>query len=217
MPAALNSLEQQILDYMVRYLRANTYQPSIREIGEEFGIRSTKTVSEHLRALDEKGYLKRDPSRSRGIRILGVDLSPQTVSVPCYPGIPDNSEGFISDGVEAYLAVDRRLGGAKGCYFIRARGDTFAGLGVEPESLLLVEPSSGSRPGDGDLAVGRVNGAAELLRIHAADEGFEVATASGDPDRLRVESLDELELSGRVTALYRRFDGAPVTPAPTAH
>ena len=42
----LNELERQILDYMVQYLRTNTYQPSIREIGERFRIKSTKTVSE---------------------------------------------------------------------------------------------------------------------------------------------------------------------------
>jgi SOS-response transcriptional repressor LexA len=88
MPAVLNDLERNILDYMVRYLRTHTYQPSIREIGEEFGIRSTKTVSEYLTALAEKGYLERDPSRSRGIRILGVDLNPHTVSVPCFPEPP---------------------------------------------------------------------------------------------------------------------------------
>ena len=60
----LTEIEEKILDYMVSYLRENTYQPSIREIGERFGIKSTKTVSEHLQALAEKGFLERDPSRS---------------------------------------------------------------------------------------------------------------------------------------------------------
>ena len=48
MPPNLSEIERKILDYMVGYLRENTYQPSIREIGERFGIKSTKTVSEHL-------------------------------------------------------------------------------------------------------------------------------------------------------------------------
>jgi repressor LexA len=43
MPTALTDIERRILDYMVDYLRSNTYQPSIREIGERFGIKSTKT------------------------------------------------------------------------------------------------------------------------------------------------------------------------------
>jgi SOS-response transcriptional repressor LexA len=67
-------MERRILDYLVDYLKRNTYQPSIREIGKRFGIKSTKTVSEHLQALADKGYIEREASRSRGVRILGLNL-----------------------------------------------------------------------------------------------------------------------------------------------
>ena len=65
---------------MVYYLRANTYQPSIREIGERFGIKSTKTVSEHLQALADKGFLETGPLPVQGVKILGMDLDAQAVS-----------------------------------------------------------------------------------------------------------------------------------------
>lgn len=217
MPAVLNSLEQRILDYMVRYLRTHTYQPSIREIGEEFGIRSTKTVSEHLKALAEKGYLQRDPSRSRGVRILGVDLNPQTLSIPCYPGIPDDTTGFVSDGVEAYLAVDRRLGGAKGCYFIRARGDAYIAAGIEDGSLLLVEPMREPGIADGDLVVVRLGDAPQLARVHRSEAGYSLQPGTpGSPPHV-IDDPEKLMCSGRVTAFYRRLDGAPVTASLTAH
>ncbi|HEX5521520.1 MAG TPA: hypothetical protein VFX29_07465, partial [Longimicrobiaceae bacterium] len=64
MPDRLTKLERRILDYMVDYLKRNTYQPSIREIGKRFNIKSTKTVSEHLQALADKGFIERDASRS---------------------------------------------------------------------------------------------------------------------------------------------------------
>ena len=111
MPPSLNDIERKILDYMVQYLRSNTYQPSIREIGERFGIKSTKTVSEHLQALADKGFLERDPSRSRGVRILGVDLSGDTVSVPFYREMPTDKAGVRVDRAEMHLSLDRRLGG----------------------------------------------------------------------------------------------------------
>jgi len=81
---SLTGVERDILDFMVLYLRTHTYQPSIREIGEQCGIKSTKTVSEHLESLSEKGFLERDPARCRGVRIVGLDLQPQTVTVACY-------------------------------------------------------------------------------------------------------------------------------------
>ena len=82
MPEALTKVERRILDYLIEYLRKNTYQPSIREIGKRFGIKSTKTVSEHLQALADKGYIERDASRSRGVRIMGMNLYRKLVHAP---------------------------------------------------------------------------------------------------------------------------------------
>lgn len=218
MPAVLNDIERKILDYMVRYLRSNTYQPSIREIGEEFGIRSTKTVSEHLRALAQKGYLERDPSRSRGIRILGVDLSPDTVSIPCFSDLPDTVSGFASDGVEAYLAMDRRMGGGRGAYFVRVRTAALSGLGVDAGDLLLVEPAGVKELRHGDLAVVRLNAQPELFRVRTAGGRMSLRSGAPDAEPVVVEAPDRLDVAGRVTALYRRLDDAPVaTTPPTAH
>ena len=122
MEQSITEIERKILDFMVHYLRTNTYQPSIREIGERFGIKSTKTVSEHLQALADKGFLERDPARSRGVKILGVDLSAQTVSVPCYHELPQDRAGLRTEQAEMHLTLDRRLAGAKGSFFVRATG-----------------------------------------------------------------------------------------------
>ena len=111
MPPNLSEIERKILDYMVGYLRENTYQPSIREIGERFGIKSTKTVSEHLQALATKGFLERDPSRSRGVKILGMDLNAQAISVPCFSTLPEDRSSQRASRAEMFLTLDRRLAG----------------------------------------------------------------------------------------------------------
>ncbi len=217
MPAVLTDTERKILDYMVRYLRANTYQPSIREIGEEFGIRSTKTVSEHLRALAEKGYVERDPSRSRGIRILGVDLSPQTVSVPCFTSLPDDRTGFASDGVEAYLSIDRRMTGSKGSYFVRTRGDAFSGMGIDDGDLILVEPAVREELRDGDLAVVQGREAPGVFRVRRMEAGLALLNGRAAPEEGPLVLSPEQRVTGKVTAVYRRLDGVQVVTSPTAH
>ena len=95
MPEVLSKIERRILNYLVDYLKDNTYQPSIREIGKRFGIKSTKTVSEHLQSLADKGFIERDASRSRGVKILGMNLSPGVLNVPMY--------GRIAAGVPAAI------------------------------------------------------------------------------------------------------------------
>lgn len=213
MPNALTDLEQNILDYMVQYLRANTYQPSVREIGEAFGIRSTKTVTEYLAKLAEKGYLERDPSRSRGVRILGVDLNPHTVAIPVYPELPSGSTGFETDGVEAWLSIDRRFGAGRGAYFLRVRGARFTGLDVADGDLLLVEPASEATIRNGDLAVARVEGAMGLFRVERTEAGVWLGRGAGASS----VPMARAEVKGRIAALHRRLDGATLPLSPTAH
>jgi repressor LexA len=216
MPAVLSDLERNILDYMVRYLRTHTYQPSIREIGEEFGIKSTKTVSEHLSALAEKGYLERDPSRSRGVRILGVDLSPNTVSVPCYGALPDPDAHRVTSGVETYLNLDRRLCGANGAYFVRARGSEYSAAGIESGDLFLVEPVDVTRVRDGDLVVAGLGDGQGLYRVYRTGRSATLHPADGS-ESLHVDRADDLHVTGRVSVLHRRLDGAGIPHSATAH
>lgn len=140
MPQALTDLERRALDYIVEYLRENTYQPSIREIGRRFGLKSTKTVSELLHSIEAKGYIERDPSRSRGVRLLGLNLRSEAVSVP-----------VLDAGGEAVerLFVDRRLTGPAGCYFLEMRGNELMADGIRSGDLVLIEPVMGpATPGD---------------------------------------------------------------------
>ncbi len=222
MPVVLSDLERRILDYMVQYLRTHTYQPSIREIGEEFGIRSTKTVSEHLGALAEKGYLERDPSRSRGIRILGVDLDPNTVAIPLFAELPRAARGFESDGVEGWLSVDRRLGAARGAYYLRVRDGRWRAFDLRAGDHVLVEPAGVSDLGHGDLAVLHLNGEPELYRVDRSVEGGREGRAlrlrsARSGEATLVEDPERLVVGGRVAGLHRRFDDAPLPVSSTTH
>ena len=205
MPASLSDIERRILDYMVAYLRRHTYQPSIREIGEQFAIRSTKTVSEHLQALTEKGYLERDPSRSRAVRILGVDLNPDTVTVPCFSAVPAPADPRLGDDGEALLALDRRLAGGEGSYFVVAPAGLDA-FEIREGDYLLVDPVPAGELLDGEMAAVRVNGTRGFARF-TREGGVALlhGPAFGETPVV-VEDLSRVPVLGRVCALFRRMD-----------
>ena len=161
---SLTAIETKILDFMVLYLRSNTYQPSIREIGERFGIKSTKTVSEHLQALADKGFLERDPSRSRGVKILGMDLSAQTVSVACFSSLP-SGVGTPAGPPEAHYSIDRRLAGPKGSFFVRARADELAAINVNEGDLLLIEPTRVADLDEDSVVAANITGSTSYYRF----------------------------------------------------
>lgn len=214
MPQGMTDIERKILDYMVTYLRSNTYQPSIREIGERFGIKSTKTVSEHLQALADKGFLERDPSRSRGVKILGVDLQPDAVTVPCFDALPGDRSATAVD----HLTVDRRLAGTKGSFFVRARGDELAALGLVEGDWVLLEPAEAHEVPDGGVVAAEIGGApARWGRVSRNGRGIYVqGLRRGDAPTL-VEDLSRIRVLGRVAGFVRRFDGTPAGANLTAH
>jgi repressor LexA len=208
----LTEIERKILDFMVQYLRANTYQPSIREIGERFGIKSTKTVSEHLQALADKGWLERDPSRSRGVKILGVDLNAETVSVPCFAKLP--VDGVTVDA-EMFVSVDRQLGSEKGSFMVRAASGDLAVLGVAEGDLVLVSPASVEDVDDGSVVVAEIGNGSAFHRLVRNGKGLYLEALRPGGETTLVEDPATVRLIGRVIGFYRRMDeAAPVNLTP---
>jgi len=216
MPTALTDIERKILDFMVSYLRTNTYQPSIREIGERFGIKSTKTVSEHLQALAGKGFLERDASRSRGVRILGMDLNPDAVSLPCFRDLPDRRSSW-PDHAESFLTLDRKLVGTRGAFVVRARGEDLSVLGVIEGDYLLVEPTSLDQVEDGGVVMVRNDGGSAYRRISRNGRGVYLHELCAGVGPVLVEDPAKVELVGRVSALIHRMDGRALDVSLTAH
>jgi repressor LexA len=198
MPQPLNELERRVLDYLIEYTRSNTYQPSIREIGREFAIKSTKTVSELLQSLADKGWIERDPSRSRGVRLLGVEMR-GTFSVP----LADPVEG----DEPARFELDKRLVDAStGAFLATMRGSHLMEDCVRNGDLLLVEPADIDQLKTGDIVLARAGSETGVRRCIRNGTGVlleptrpeEVATS------LTLEQAKSV-IQGVVTTVVRRL------------
>jgi repressor LexA len=187
MPEALTPMEQRIYNFLIDHLKKETYQPSVREIGSRFGIRSTKTVTEHLQSLQRKGYLDRTPSRSRALRILGLDLSPRTYTIPLYP----NADGQ-QESPETSFDLDRTIACSADCFLVRVNGDHLKERGVSDGDLLLVEPRD-------RLAAGATVVVEKAGRIELVEGDGDGAGAGGRRNSGR-------RVLGVARALFRAFD-----------
>ncbi|MBI4546118.1 MAG: hypothetical protein HY703_13040 [Gemmatimonadetes bacterium] len=220
----LTQLERRILDYLVDYLRRNTYQPSIREIGRRFGIKSTKTVSEYLQSLADKGWIERDPSRSRGVRLLGLDLHADCVTVPCYELSSSASAPQDRGSAVERFELDRKLAGPGSAFFLRMTGGSLGAEGIFEGDFLLVEPVPLAELEDGDLFAVRQGDGLQVARHSnpAAHDAMapnstrptrpESAVSPGGPRRAA--------MLGRVIGIFRRLrlpsglEAVPVMAAP---
>ena len=218
---SLTDIERQILEFMVAHLRSHTYQPSVREIGSRFGIKSTKTVSEHLQSLAEKGFIDRDPSRSRGIRIRGVDLNAQVTSLPCFEDLDEASAGFRNGTRQARLSLDQSLVGAGGGFVVRAPRSRLAAAGINEGDFLVVQPVGAREMAEGEIVVARARGQADFYQLRRCNgsrpSGFELHRIGGGAPAADGTAVRCPVIVGRVAALFRSLDDTPLTVPITPH
>jgi repressor LexA len=199
MPDQLNELERRVLDYLVEYLRTNTYQPSIREIGREFSIKSTKTVSELLQSLAHKGWIERDPSRSRGVRLIGVEMRAHPVSLPLY----ESPDATTPSG---QIQLDRTIVAAHGAYLVAMAGEHLVEEGVRPGDLLIIEPVEFAALENGDLVLAHSGGTTAARRfVRNGSEMTLEPTRRGEMALALTARQATSVVRGRVTGVVRRL------------
>ena len=167
MSEPLTQLEEQVYHYMIDFLAENTYQPSVREIARQFRIKSTKTVSDLLHALEGKGYIQRDESRSRGVRLIGFAGASATQPVAIYDGAEDGQPIAREQNRKAFITVDRRFLPGPDVYCVKASAGGLPARGILDGDLLMVSPSS--TPKDGDIVATRANGQTHVKPFASGD------------------------------------------------
>src|SRR3569833_4704852 len=144
----LTQLESRVYHYMIDFLAENTYQPSIREIARKFRIKSTKTVSDLLHSLETKGYIEREESRSRGVRILGFSATGNTQPVPYYGQIHAGDPALLPEHRAGFITMDRRVLAGEDAFFLKVKGDSMNGRAILDGDYVLISPSAKAKDGD---------------------------------------------------------------------
>ncbi len=208
MPETLSAVERRILNFLADYLREHTYQPSIREIGRQFGIRSTKTVSEHLQSLANKGYIERDGARSRGVRIRGLDLRRAPTLIPLYGRVAAGDPVLLRDNVEREYGVDPALVRSPDSFFLRVAGRSMERAGILDGDLVLIEPAGTGEVGDGDIVAARVDGGATVKRFSDRDGQVTLRPEGPEGEPIVVSEHQDFAVLGRVAGLVRSVGAA---------
>lgn len=210
MPEQLTPLERRVYQYMIDFLAENTYQPSIREIAKKFRIKSTKTVSDLLHSLTSKGYIERDQSRSRGVRILGYAAAGQTQPVPYYGKIHAGEPALVPENRECYITVDRRFLPGDDTFFMRVTGDSMVGRGILDGDYVMVSPSA--RAKDGDVVAARVASAATVKTLTHRGMTIVLEPANEGEAAIEVGPKDDFSILGVVSGVFRPFYDQPQIP-----
>ena len=171
----LTKKQQETLDYLKNYLSENNEAPLLSEMKEEFGLNSTRSVTQRLDSLEKKGYITRDHFRHRGIRIVtSIDdnLGKQFVQLPVYASVGCDNETIIAqdDNITGYISVDKELIGSRKVVVMKAVGDSMVDAGVNNGDYVLIEETELVE--DGDRVVAIVGDMAVLKKLQEIDNGY---------------------------------------------
>jgi repressor LexA len=203
MADSLTEIERRVYHYLLDFLAENTYQPSVREIGRRFRLKSTKTVVDILQSLALKGYVTREAGRSRGLRLLGFSSIGQTQPVPLYRRLNTEEPLLADENRERFIAMDRTFVPSDDAFFLRVEDDGMIERGIQRGDLVLVNPAA--RAHDGDAVVARVD--EQVLVRLLSHRGAQLALTPAGPDQREVVvgPSDDFAIVGTVAAVIRPF------------
>lgn len=203
MTEPLTPLERRVYHYLIDFLAENTYQPSIREIAKKFRIKSTKTVSDLLGSLSQKGFIERDQSRSRGVRIVGHSGQANTQPVPYYGQVTSGEPALRPDQRLGYLTMDRRFLPSDDVFFLRMKGESMIGRGILHDDYVLVSPSA--RAKDGDIVAARLGEDATVKTLTHRGATIVLEPANDSERAIEVGPRDDFAVLGVVCGVFRPF------------
>jgi repressor LexA len=202
MAEPLTPIERKVYHFLLDFLAENTYQPSIREIGKKFRIKSTKTVSDLLQSLSAKGYIERDPSRSRGVRIVGYSGPTRVQPLAVYDRVAAGDGNPRIEDRAGHVSFDRRFVPGDDAFVLRMKGDTLKNRGILDGDYVIVSPSA--PPHEGDIVAvrfGEETSVRTLGAIDAANAALDAAQSFAP-----TETLDgAFSVVGVVCGVFRPF------------
>lgn len=156
----LNARQKQILEYIRVCIDERHLPPSVREIGEEIGLSSPSSVHVHLKALEDKGYIVRQGSKSRSMSITDKgavskskaarrsDDSRDFATLPLVGRVAAGSPILAEQNIEEQIKLPIALVGDKNSFLLTVKGDSMIEAGIFDGDIVIVRESSSARNGD---------------------------------------------------------------------
>ncbi|MBI1748251.1 MAG: transcriptional repressor LexA [Acidobacteria bacterium] len=199
----LTDRQRGILDFIYRMVKQLGYPPTMRQIGKEFGIRSTNGVRAHLRALQKKEYIKRNAYTSRGIELLGAGLrnalNTEVLEIPVISRVAAGTPLLAVENIDDTLVLNRDLIKGEGLFALRIQGDSMIEAGILDGDYVLVCPQATAD--NGTIVVALLGEEATVKTFFCEPDG----RIRLQPANARLEPIltNNVQIVGQVVGLLR--------------
>lgn len=204
--------QREIYEFISKEVADKGYPPSVREIASAVGLSSPSTVHTHLSALEQKGYIKRDPSKPRAIVVCTMEGSTEeapvhthepvvdedVVSLPLLGQVAAGAPILAEQNVEENIKLPLSIIGDRNSFLLKVRGESMIEAGILNGDYVVVQETQTAR--NGEIVVALIEDEATVKTFYREADRIRL-----QPENKTMEPIYAVNprILGRVTALFR--------------
>lgn len=204
--------QQAVLDCIEECIRENGYGPTVREVCQSIGLSSPSTVHVHLRALEDKNLITRDPLKSRSIQLTypleGQEDNPvdfkdeyrNLVSLPLVGDVAAGTPILAEENISDTITLPTEIVGDAAAFLLSVKGDSMIEAGINSGDYVVVKEQKTAD--NGDIVVALVEDGATVKRFYKESDHIRL-----QPENSSMESIIARDcfIAGKVVAVFRRL------------
>ncbi len=200
---ALTTRQQEIYDFLKQQILERGYPPSVREICEAVHLKSTSSVFAQLERLENKGYIKRDPSKPRAIEICDdsfQSIRTETASIPVVGTVAAGQPILATQNIDSYFPIPLERVPSGQAFVLKVKGDSMVNIGIMNGDYVMVESCNEAK--NGDLVVALVDDSATVKNFYKEDGHIRLQPQN---DSMEPIIVDDCTILGKVFGVYRFY------------
>lgn len=192
----------EVYNFLKSYTENRGFPPSVREICEAVGLSSTSTVHGHLKRLEKKGLIKRDPSKPRALEIVELNTNKkEMINIPIVgkvtAGVPILATENIEDTFPLPLEYIRHN---KELFMLKVTGKSMINVGINDGDLAIIEKTESAV--NGEIVVALIDNEATIKTFYKEKGHFRLQPENDNMDPIIVEDCSIL---GKLVGIYRQY------------
>lgn len=197
-------MQARILAYIEQEIRTRGYAPSVREIGEAVGLKSTSTVHGHLTRMEKKGLLRRDAMKPRAIGLSSAfspfDENASLREIPVVGRVAAGTPILAEENIEETMTLPEEMVGSGELFILRVRGESMIQAGIMNDDYIVVHRQINAN--NGEIVVAMIDDEATVKRFYKENGHIRLQPEN---DAMEPIIVPEVMILGKVVSLIRKF------------
>ena len=211
MAKGLTKRQLEVLTFIKGHIKEHGYGPSLRDICAFLSIKGPNNARKHLNSLEKKGFIKREPRKSRAIEVIDLQadspvpsLAPNAVSIPIAGRVRAGAPELAIEDIEGYVTLDSSFFKCRGAFLLRAVGDSMIEAGIENDDFLLIRPQKDAA--NNEIVVAMIEDEATVKRFVKKDGQIFLKPENPAMEPIQIDKTKKFEIIGKVVDVIKRLE-----------